>query len=329
MAAPAQEPVPDTIEPMRAVTGEVPTDDSPWAYEIKWDGMRAIATCDRGALGLRSANGLDATARFPELGPLADSLSAHRVVLDGEIVAFGPDGRPSFGLLQPRIQASSAATIAERAAAQPVVYVIFDLLWLDGHDVTALAYADRTRLLRDLVEPGPTWQVVEPQLGSGADLLAAVAERGLEGLIAKRRDSRYEPGRRSGAWRKLKVRRRQELVVGGWLPGQGARATTLGSLLVGYYEGDALRYAGRVGTGFTDADLRSWLAELAARGRATTPFDPPPPRAVARRARWVEPELVAEVAFGEWTGDGILRHPALVGRRVDKDPRRVVREPAG
>ena len=218
---------------------------------------------------------------------------------------------------------------AERAASQPVAYVLFDLLWLDGLDVMAVPYEDRARLLGDLVEAGPTWRVTESHRGGGADLLAVMEAQGMEGLIAKRRASRYEPGRRSGAWRKVKVRRRQEFVVGGWLPGEGNRAQTLGALLIGYHdEGGALRYAGRVGTGFTEPELRVLSEVLAGSRRDTDPFDPPPPRAVELHARWVDPQLVVEVAFGEWTADGVLRHPSYLGRRADKDPARVVREPS-
>ena len=168
----------------------------------------------------------------------------------------------------------------------------------------------------------------EPEYGSGAALLEAVAARGLEGLIAKRTESLYEIGRRSSAWRKLKVRRRQEVVIGGWLPGEGNRASTLGALLVGYHDdGGALRYAGRVGTGFTERELSELLATFEPLTRDTTPFDPPPPTPVVRQARWLEPQLVVEVAFGEWTADGVLRHPSYLGRRLDKDPTDVIREP--
>jgi len=326
--------MPTSISPMRATTGPTPTDDTGWAYEIKWDGMRAVAFCDRGELRLASSNGIDATVRFPELAPLATSLAANRVILDGEIITFAPDGRPDFGLLQHRMHTSNAVAAAEGAAAQPVVYAVFDILWLDGIDVTSVPYLERKGLLGRLVEQGPTWTVPQPELGSGAALLTAVADRGLEGLIAKRTDSTYEIGRRSSAWRKLKVRRRQELVIGGWLPGEGNRSSTLGALLVGYHDPSSgsgsgpLRYAGRVGTGFTDRELGELLAALAPIARDASPFDPPPPGPVSRHARWVDPTIVAEFAFAEWTADGVLRHPSYLGRRLDKDPSRVVREPS-
>ncbi len=258
--------MPSAISPMRATTGATPTDDTGWAYEIKWDGMRAIAYCDRGDLRLTSSNGNDATVRFPELAPLATSLAANRVILDGEIITFAPDGRPDFGRLQHRMHVSTAVAAAEGAAAQPVAYVVFDIIWLDGHDVTPIPYIERKRLLGQLVEPGPSWSVPQPETGSGVQLLTAVADRGLEGLIAKRTDSTYEIGKRSSAWRKLKIRRRQELVVGGWLPGEGNRSSTLGAVLVGYYgEADrrgrrALHYAGRVGSGFDERELTELMA---------------------------------------------------------------------
>jgi bifunctional non-homologous end joining protein LigD len=328
MAPTPEPPMPASIKPMRATTGPTPTDDTGWSYEIKWDGMRAISWCDRGSLRLASSNGLDATVRFPEIEPLAASLAANRVILDGELITFGPDGRPDFGRLQHRMHVAHATAAAEGAATQPVAYVVFDLLWLDGHDVTPLPYVERKRLLGQLVEPGPSWTVPQPEQGAGTALLQAVADRGLEGLIAKRIDSPYEIGKRSSAWRKLKVRRRQEVVIGGWLPGEGSRAATLGALLVGYHDdGGALRYAGRVGTGFTERELAELLAAFEPLARDTSPFDPPPPAPVARQARWLDPSLVAEVAFGEWTADGILRHPSYLGRRLDKEPTRVVREP--
>ncbi len=311
---------------MKAVTGELPTDDDQWAYEVKWDGMRAIAFCDEGELRLQSANGLDATTRFGDLAGVADSIADHRCVLDGEIVAFSADGRPDFGRLQQRMHASSAERAAELAAQIAVTFVVFDLIWLDGHDLGPATYLPRRHLLTELVEPGPSWQVPGHQVGDGSVLLAAAEERHLEGIMAKRLDSTYQPGRRSPAWRKIKVRERQELVVGGWLAGNGARAATFGALLVGYYDQGQLRYAGRVGTGFSANELDRLQVELGARARTSSPFEPSPPTAVARLAHWVEPDLVVEVTFGEWTSDAILRHPAYEGQRYDKDPTQVVRE---
>jgi bifunctional non-homologous end joining protein LigD len=322
---------PRTIAPMRAtLTAEPPPDDENWAYEIKWDGMRAIGFVEEGGLRLQTANLLDATGRFPELAKLADALSPHRAVLDGEIVTFNDRGLPDFGLLQPRMQARNAVAAQQRAAGQPAFYVLFDLVELDGDDLTGLPYEQRRQRLLGLVEPGPSWKVSEGWIGGGGDLLDVMRDQGMEGLIAKRLGSRYEVGRRSRSWLKLKVRRRQELVVGGWLPGEGSRAAHFGALLVGYHdravEGAPLRYAGRVGTGFDEAELHRLLARLRGLESPRCPFDPPPPRPVGRAARWVEPSMVVEVEFGEWTRDGILRHPAYVGQRHDKDPAQVVRE---
>jgi bifunctional non-homologous end joining protein LigD len=322
----AEAPMPAVIDPMKAVTGELPTEPG-WAFEIKWDGMRLIAFCDRGSLRLQTTNRLDATLRFGELTEVAESLAAHRVVLDGEVVALSDSGRPDFGLLQSRMH-----TIPGRRGAPdtlvPITFMLFDLLWLDGNDVTGVSYLDRRHLLTDLVGSGPRWQVSAHHLGDGDALLAAATERGLEGVMAKQVDSTYTPGRRSPAWRKVKVRRRQELVVGGWLPGEGARNATFGALLVGYHTPEGLHYAGRVGTGFNADDLALLQAELGARASTNSPFLDPVPRPVERRARWVRPELVVEVTFGEWTSAGILRHPAYEGLRIDKDPARVVREPS-
>jgi bifunctional non-homologous end joining protein LigD len=322
---------------MRAVLGELPSDDAGWAYEIKWDGVRAIGFLTGGRLRLQSSNVLDITVRYPELAALAADLEGHDVVLDGEVVAFNEHGRPDFGLLQSRMHLSDRAVIAEMAAHRPVVWILFDLLHLDGHDLfvppgrsapaSALPYADRRRLLERLVDAGPNWQVPEARTEDGAGLLAAVREQGLEGLVAKRLDSRYEAGRRSHAWRKVKVRRTQELVVGGWRLGEGNRAGTIGSLLVGYHTPDGkLAYAGRVGSGLTVPELAHLQGLFAGSARPTCPFDPPPTREEQRDATWVEPRLVVQIEFGEWSRDDRLRHPVYLGRRSDKDPADVVRE---
>lgn len=319
------------IAPMKAVSADVPTEDG-WAFEVKWDGMRIVASVDD-EVRLTSAAGHDATDRFPELAGLGAHLGTTGVVLDGEVVALDERGRADFGRLQPRMQARTPERIAHLRRTVPVAFVVFDLLHLAGHDTTSLPYLERRRLLADLVTPTETWLVPAHQIGDGPALHAAAAARGLEGIMAKRLDSPYLPGRRSPSWRKCKVRRRQEVVVGGWTPGQGGRSSSLGALLVGVHDPDApgrpLRFAGGVGTGFTDkvlADLGRRLAEIPS---DRCPFEPPPPANVTRTARWVEPSLVAEVAFAEWTGDGRLRHPTHLGLRTDKHPSDVVREPEG
>jgi bifunctional non-homologous end joining protein LigD len=312
---------------MKAVTGTLPVDEDGWAFEIKWDGMRILTVIRPGKLTLMSSNGIDATSRYPELGALADALAGHTVVLDGEVVAFDDKGRPSFGKLQQRMHVGSAAEVRRRAEEVPISYVLFDLLHLDGHDVTPLPYTERKRLLTELVPDEGCW-TVPPQrsAGEGQSLLDAAKEQGLEGVMAKRVDSPYVPGKRSPAWRKVKARLRQEFVIGGWQPGEGNREGYLGSLLVGVYQNGALQYCGKVGTGFKTRELEHLGALLAAREIVASPFDQEPPRIVARVAHWVRPELVAEVEFGEWTDEGILRHPSYLGLRDDKAPTDVVRE---
>jgi bifunctional non-homologous end joining protein LigD len=342
MAKPSGEhpALPRSIVPMRAVTGDLPTSDDGWAYEVKWDGVRAIGFIEDDHVRLQSSNGLDITPRYPELAPIAAELAGHTAILDGEIVMFNDQGRPDFGSLQTRMHLKDARAINELAAQRPVVWVLFDLLHLDGHDLyvragargsnasPALPYEHRRRLLEGLIDAGPNWQVPAAKTGDGGELLRAVADLGMEGLIAKRLGSSYEEGRRSANWRKIKVRRRQEFVVGGWKYGDGGRANTIGALLVGYHTPEGtLAYGGRVGSGFNDAELTRVLGELEPLARTTCPFDPPPTREEALHAHWVEPRLVVEVAFGEWSHDDRLRHPSYLGQRFDKDPTDVVREP--
>jgi bifunctional non-homologous end joining protein LigD len=302
------------IIPMKAITGPLPADDDgSWAYEIKWDGYRAIAYVDGSGARFQSTNLLDLTPRWPELGDLGEDVHAGAAILDGEVVALAPDGAPRFELLQ--------------RGEIPVTYVVFDVLSIDGRNTMGLPYEDRRRLLSELVTPGDHWIVPSHHLGGGDTLLQAARDRGLEGVVAKRLGSIYQPGKRSPAWRKVKVRREQELVIGGWTRGTGNREDTFGSVLLGYYEGDTLRYAGAVGTGFDRRLLDSLQAEFNRLATDTCPFEPPPPAPVRRTARWVRPELVCEVAFAEWTFDGVVRQASFLGLRDDKEARQVVREP--
>jgi len=315
---------------MKATSGRLPHDDERWAYEIKWDGMRLLAFVERDRLRLKTTNDIEVAARFPELRGLTELLGDQSTVLDGEVVMLA-DGRSDFGALQPRMHLANAAEAERRAAERPVTFVVFDLLHLDGHDTTSLAYEQRRALLTDLVEPGPAWQVPGHHVGGGPALLDAARDQGLEGLIAKRLGRRYEPGKRSSAWLKLKVRREQEVVIGGWTEGTGNREHHFGALLVGVHAPDdpdgPLAFAGGVGTGFKVADLDRLLDRLRPLATDQCPFDPPPPATVARTAQWVRPELVAQVAYGEWTGDGRLRHPSFLGLRIDKPAGEVQREP--
>ena len=304
---------------MRAANADtLPADDDAWAYEVKWDGYRILAFVEGGRLRLQTRNLLDATAQFPMLAGLAGAVPLD-VVLDGEVVAFDEHGRPSFGALQQR---------GRRGAH--ISYLIFDVLEIAGRSTCALPWRERRRLLEQLgLDGGDAWRVPPAHVGGGAAMLAATEAQGLEGVIAKRVDSTYEPGRRSGAWRKIKHWGRQEFVVGGWLPGKGARSGGIGSLLVGVHDASgALRYCGRVGTGFTDAELDRLGALLRPAQRPDSPFDPgvPLPAEVRRTARYVEPALVVEVAFAEWTHTGTIRQPSYKGLRPDKAPHEVVRE---
>jgi bifunctional non-homologous end joining protein LigD len=317
---PEREPMPARISPMLAKPGSLPADDEHWAYEIKWDGVRAIAYSEPGRLRFESRNHNDISAAYPELRPLNRALSSHSAILDGEIVSFEESDshppRPSFGRLQARMHVRGESQARRLSKEFPVAYIVFDLLWLDGHSLLSLPYAERRERLQALGLDGPAWQTPDHVVGNGAAMLAASLERGLEGVVAKRLDSPYEPGKRSRCWLKIKNVRREDVVVGGWLPGEGRRHDRIGALLVGVPDEGRLRYAGRVGTGFTDAELKRLGGVL--EERASSPFsgEPQPPRGSV----FVEPTRVAEVEFTEWTSDGMLRHPSYKGLREEAPP---------
>jgi bifunctional non-homologous end joining protein LigD len=321
----AREPMPEHVKPMLARAGTLPDDERGWVYEIKWDGVRAIAYSSPGELRLESRNLNDVSQQYPELARLNRALSSHSAILDGEIVAFDEHGRPSFAALQRRMHVGSAAQVKRLAKEAPVTYMIFDLLWLDGHSTMGLTYEQRRELLDALQLSGASWQTPNQLTGRGTDVLAATAEQKLEGILAKRLDSNYQPGARSSAWVKIKNVGRQELVIGGWLPGEGRRERRIGALLVGVYDPDgAFRYAGRVGTGFSDAELDRLAKLLAPLQREQSPFttgEQPP-----RGAVFCEPKLVAEIEFTAWTAAGSLRHPSYKGLRDDKQASEVMRE---
>jgi bifunctional non-homologous end joining protein LigD len=319
---------PADLSPMMATSGSVPADDGGWAYEMKWDGLRALAFVSGGQIRLTSRTARDITFVYPELAGLAAAVGADQTVLDGEIVAFGGGPWPDFEALQQRMNISTAAQARVLAAQVPVTYLAFDVLWLDGRVLLDEPYARRRELLESLGLEGGRWQVPPAFVGeSGADIQAVSVQQHLEGIMAKRLSSKYEPGRRTTSWRKIKNVRRQEVVIGGWKPGEGGRAGWIGSLLVGVHdEHGVLVYSGHVGTGFTQQTLRMLGDRLAALRRDTSPFAGTVPPEDARFARWVEPELVAEVAFADWTKSGRLRAPAYKGLRNDKDPAEVIRE---
>ena len=325
--------MPSHIRPMLArPTKRLPADQGNWAFEVKWDGVRAIAYVGGPQhLKFESRNLRDITGSYPELAGLADALRERDAVLDGEIVAFGADGRPSFARLQRRMHVTGRDAVAALVATTPVVYAIFDLLQIDGEPVIELAYEERRSRLEQLDLNGAAWRVPAAHTGpgAGARLMQATLTGGLEGVVAKRLGSRYEPGSRHGSWLKLKHTRREELVIGGWLPGEGHRRDRIGALLMGQRNdaGD-LRYAGRVGTGFDEPMLARLAGLLAPLVRDSSPFTGAPK--LPRTAVFVEPRHLAEVEFTEWTEDGVMRAPSFKGLRDGRPAASVVseREPA-
>jgi bifunctional non-homologous end joining protein LigD len=292
------DPFPEAIVPMLAKLAPLPASDEGWAVEVKWDGVRAIAYCQPGRLELQTRNLNTVTDSYPEVRRLSRQIGARDAVLDGELVVFDPEGKPSFELLQQRIHQTSEAIVRRRMKTHPVVYMVFDLLYLDGRNLMDEPYTRRRELLEGLGLEGESWQT--------------------PGYL-KRLDSRYAPGKRNGSWLKVKNLGRQEFVIGGWLPGEGRRKNTLGALLLGYHDADLpganeLRYAGKVGTGFSDRDLKELLERLRPLARKSNPFGRKGPKG----ANYVEPRLVAEVEYRELTHDGLIRHGAFKGLREDK-----------
>ncbi|MEV0713255.1 non-homologous end-joining DNA ligase [Asanoa sp. NPDC050611] len=307
------------IEPMLAVPGEIPTAPG-WAYEFKWDGVRTVAYTDaRGGIRLRSRNDLDVTASYPELGVVADLVGRRRVVLDGEIVTFDKRGVSSFSALQRRMHVVSPSPAL--ISGTPVVYGVFDVLFLD-EPLTSRPWHERRAVLEDLgIDEQPI--LVAPYFETDPDAVMATArERGLEGVVSKRVDGTYHPGRRSPVWLKTPFIQTTEVVVVGWKPGAGRRAGTIGSLVLGAYdEQDKLAYCGGVGTGFTDDMLDELLALLGPLETDRSPLAYEIPTADRRGVRWVRPRVVGEVVFRSVTPEGRLRHPAWRGLRPDRRPR--------
>ncbi|HLT85622.1 MAG TPA: non-homologous end-joining DNA ligase, partial [Phototrophicaceae bacterium] len=319
---------PEFISPMLATPSDAKVLDrsAEWAVEMKWDGVRAVVLVDHGQVRLVGRSGREVTANYPELADLAGCVDATTAVLDGEIVALTPEGRPDFGLLQQRIQLSDQRQITRAAGQNPVRLMLFDALEVDGRSLLRRTYDERRAVLEEVVDPDEHALVEVPPAFDG-DLDAAVAasrQWRLEGVVAKRRDAQYTPGRRSRSWLKIKHVTTQEAVVVGWRPGQGNREGKVGSLLLALPQDGELQYIGRVGTGFSEREAAQWARDLGREERKTAPLDVPRPE--ARDARWVTPRRVAEVEFAEWTSTGRLRHPRWRGWRPDKDPAEVVRE---
>lgn len=324
---PDWEPLPELVRPMLAASADrLPDDDAAWGFEFKWDGVRAVAYVEGGRPRVLSRNDRDVTVSYPELRAMAEEMGATQAVLDGEIVAFDERGAPSFGRLQERMHVANAAQARRLAATVPVTYLVFDVLHRDGRSLLTTPYAERRALLDGLALAGPSWATTPWFPGGGAEVLEASRRQGIEGVVAKRLDSAYTPGRRSDCWLKVKNLLHQEVVIGGWKPGTGRRSGIFGSLLLGVPGPQGLDFVGHVGTGFSDKALAELAARLERLATTESPFRVPVPREHARDARWVRPELVGEVAFGEWTRDGRLRHPTWRGLRPDKAPEQVRRE---
>ena len=307
--------------PQQALLVAAPPTGGHWLHEIKLDGFRmGVFIAGRGktrAVRIISRNGTDYTAAFPEIVEAAMELPASAAALDGEVVVLDERGRSSFQLLQQL-----------GASRRGLAFFAFDLLAVDGEDLKPLPLQERKRRLEELIGKCTSAIRYTPHFDTdGATVLAHACRLGAEGIVSKCRTAPYRAGRRSDDWRKTKCVRRQEFVVGGFTEPDGSREG-VGSILVGYYEGRALRFAGKVGTGkgWNDAFGRRLRALLNSIAVDTGPFDPAPPGALAKRAHWVEPRLVAEVQFTEWTGDGKIRHPSLQGFRTDKRPTEVRRE---
>ena len=302
------------ISPMLATHGSVAgLKTSQWAFEGKWDGYRLLVEADHGALRVRSRSGRDVTGEYPQLRSLAADLAGHHAVLDGEIVALDPSGVPNFNEMQ------------NRSRATHVEFWAFDLLYLDGRSLLRAKYTDRRMLLETLSGAGDLI-VPDPLPGDGAKALEYSRKHGWEGVIAKKRDSSYQPGRRSASWIKDKYWNTQEVVIGGWKAGEGGRSSGIGSLLMGIPGAGGLHFAGRVGTGFTERELAKLKKTLAPLRTDQSPFDALLPAREAKGVTFVEPVLVGEVRYSEWTPDDRLRQSSWRGLRPDKKPSEVVRE---
>jgi len=326
--APRSLAAPPDYAPMLATAGTAgDLAGSRWLFELKWDGFRVLVSRSHGKLRLGSRTGKDMTATYPELSDPA-IWPEYDFVADGEIVAFGKDGRPSFEQMQKRMNLTKPGDVERARAVAPVQLMLFDLLYDDGGELVSLPLEERRQRLESFMEglpkPGGAGKGSPLHLSEVLDhdheeILASAAELGLEGVMAKRAESRYLPGRRSHSWIKLKLEQSQEVVLGGWRPGAGARRGTIGALLVGIPDGGKLRFAGRVGTGFKDWQLRDILKRVKELERPESPFLDIPAED-ASTAHWVSPELVGEVTFGDWTGSGRMRHPVWRGWRPDKSP---------
>jgi bifunctional non-homologous end joining protein LigD len=319
--------MPEHVRPMLALAGELPKKDAGWAYEFKWDGVRALVYVDAGRVRAFTRNDKSLMSTFPELRDVGLHLGSRSAILDGEIVALDKDNRPSFSTLSKRLHVTSATEIQKLKVSIPASFFAFDVLYLEGHSLMSQTYDERRSALEALKLNGETY-ATPPSITNtaGSKVLDISRERGLEGVVIKRRASPYLPGSRAGDWIKVKNFFTQEVVIGGWTEGKGERDGSLGALLLGIPSDDGLDYVGKVGTGFTAATRKELLGRLKPLARKSTPFSAPLSRAETALAHFVRPTLVGEVRFAEWTPDGNLRQPSWRGLRSDKGPKEVVRE---
>ena len=327
-------PMPRYVEPMKATLASKAFRDEDWLFEVKWDGYRVEAVVRDGTVELFTRNGNDAAVYFPRLLSPPTWIDAREAIVDGEVVALDEQGRPDFSLLQERLGAGRSGWTDLAGRQAPLVYQAFDLLYLDGRSLIDVPLEQRKRLLELVLRPTARVMYAGHVDTEGIAFFDAAAAQRLEGIVAKQRRSRYEPGRRSPAWLKVKARPGQELVVGGWTPGAGA-AKELGALVVGVYEGDHLRFAGKVGSGFDARARRDLRAQLEALECESPAFDPAPPADYKGRwggdlaaVHWTRPELVIRAEIGGWTRDGHVRQTSFKGLESGRDPREVVRERA-
>lgn len=322
--------MPAHIDPMLALlSATLPGDGKQWAFEYKWDGVRAIAFADRSSWRIESRNLLDITRRYPELLDLHKSLNQRSAILDGEIVALDDLDRPSFPRLQKRMHVNDAAQIARLRREVPILFVLFDILYLDGQSLLSRPYVERRAILEDLTLAGPSWQVTPSYVDRGEQMLEAAKQNALEGIVAKKLDSTYELGRRSSSWLKIKIIARQEFVIAGWTGESTGLRDRIGTMLLGYYDCHGkLHYAGHVGTGLVGADHPVLMRQFEKLARTTNPFVEklPASRRGGVKIQYLEPRLVAEVEFRRWPDGGMVQQASFKGLRRDKSAKRVVKE---
>ena len=313
-------PMPATITPMLAALADRPPSGESWVYEIKWDGVRAVCFIEDGRLRILSRNGNRTEQQYPELTVLPHYVAAETAILDGEIAVLDEQGRSSFSLIQPRISVSDPNTIAHLARKTPATLFVFDLLYLNGYDLRAVPLAERKRALEAILKPNERFRLSQSFAAKGEEMLEAARQSGLEGVVAKRADSRYEE-KRSSNWLKIKATNRQEFVICGFTHGE---RQYFSSLVLGSYENGKLVHVGQVGTGFTDKSLAEIYARLEPLIVTKSPFTSVPK--ALRKITWVKPELVCEVKYLEVTPDGQLRAPVFLGLRFDKPAKEAVVE---